>query len=101
MACPSGRRCNTRNVVWGQTHRGFKSHRHRQITDRQGLSLAVSDLTADCGIWEARQTSDSECAGSHRYRLRLPLVTAGSDSQFELLVAVSVAVTLDEERVLA
>ena len=30
MACPSGRRCITRNDVWGQTHRGFKSHRHRQ-----------------------------------------------------------------------
>ena len=30
VACPSGRRCNTRNVVWGQTHRGFKSHRHRR-----------------------------------------------------------------------
>ena len=30
VACPSGRRCNTRNVVWGHTHRGFKSHRHRQ-----------------------------------------------------------------------
>ncbi len=31
VACPSGRRCTTRNDVWGQTHRGFKSHRHRHV----------------------------------------------------------------------
>lgn len=31
VTCPSGRRCNTRNVVWCQSQRGFKSHRHRQI----------------------------------------------------------------------
>ena len=31
VTCPSGRRCNTRNVVWCKSQRGFKSHRHRQI----------------------------------------------------------------------
>ncbi len=31
VACPSGRRCITRNDVWAQTHRGFKSHRHRTM----------------------------------------------------------------------
>ena len=30
VTCPSGRRCNTRNVVWRKSQRGFKSHRHRQ-----------------------------------------------------------------------
>lgn len=30
VTCPSGRRCNTRNVVWCQSQRGFKSHRHRE-----------------------------------------------------------------------
>jgi hypothetical protein len=27
--CPSGRRCNSRKVVWVRAHRGFKSHRFR------------------------------------------------------------------------
>lgn len=31
VTCPSGRRCNTRNVVWCKSQRGFKSHRHRQL----------------------------------------------------------------------
>ena len=31
VACPSGRRCNSRKVVWVNAHRGFKSHRHRQF----------------------------------------------------------------------
>lgn len=31
MTCPSGRRCNTRNVVWCNSQRGFKSHRHRHV----------------------------------------------------------------------
>ena len=31
VTCPSGRRCNTRNVVWCKSQRGFKSHRHRQV----------------------------------------------------------------------
>ena len=29
--CPSGRRCNSRKVVWVKVHRGFKSHRFRQL----------------------------------------------------------------------
>src|SRR5690242_4744594 len=29
--CPSGRRCNSRKVVWVRAHRGFKSHRFRAI----------------------------------------------------------------------
>ena len=31
VTCPSGRRCNTRNVVWCKSQRGFKSHRHRHV----------------------------------------------------------------------
>lgn len=31
VTCPSGRRCNSRKVVWVKAHRGFKSHRHRQF----------------------------------------------------------------------
>ncbi len=30
VACPSGQRSTPRKRVWGQPHRGFKSHRHRQ-----------------------------------------------------------------------
>ena len=29
VACPSGRRCSTRNAVWCQSHPGFKSQRYR------------------------------------------------------------------------
>lgn len=29
VACPSGQRSAPRKRVWGQPHRGFKSHRHR------------------------------------------------------------------------
>src|SRR6218665_819155 len=29
VPCPSGRRCNSRKVVWVRGHRGFKSHRYR------------------------------------------------------------------------
>ena len=32
VACPSGQRSAPRKRVWGQPHRGFKSHRHRQST---------------------------------------------------------------------
>ena len=30
VACPSGQRSTPRKRVWGQLHRGFESHRHRQ-----------------------------------------------------------------------
>ena len=29
VACPSGRRCSTRNAVWCHSHPGFKSQRYR------------------------------------------------------------------------
>ena len=29
VACPSGRRCSTRNAVWCNSHPGFKSLRYR------------------------------------------------------------------------
>ena len=29
VACPSGRRCSTRNAVWCNSHPGFKSQRYR------------------------------------------------------------------------
>ncbi len=32
VACPSGQRSAPRKRVWGQPHRGFKSHRHRHST---------------------------------------------------------------------
>ena len=35
VACPSGLRSTPRNVVWGQLHRGFKSHRHRQVVSQE------------------------------------------------------------------
>ena len=30
VACPSGRRCSTRNAVWCHSHPGFKSQRYRR-----------------------------------------------------------------------
>ena len=32
VACPSGQRSAPRKRVWGQPHRGFKSHRHRHCS---------------------------------------------------------------------
>lgn len=46
VTCPSGRRCNTRNVVWCKSQRGFKSHRHRQRKPlvSQGFSASPDGL---------------------------------------------------------
>ena len=49
VACPSGRRCNTRNVVWGQTHRGFKSHRHRRVRTPGERELAGGSFVSAQG----------------------------------------------------
>lgn len=46
VTCPSGRRCNTRNVVWCKSQRGFKSHRHRQVA-----KTPVPSVVREPGLW--------------------------------------------------
>lgn len=40
VACPSGRRCSTRNAVWCNSHPGFKSLRYRHGESRVIVSIA-------------------------------------------------------------
>ena len=68
VACPSGQRSTPRKRVWVKAHRGFKSHRHRQI--RQG-PFGDPDVFMDEGIWDFEPPmwfEDKEGDGSHRHR---------------------------------
>ena len=80
VACPSGRRCNTRNVVWGQTHRGFKSHRHRQCQTASDLRRCRVGGCLDSRSCQIRATSAEK-------RRRLPWEGPGSS------VAITTALT--------
>ncbi len=42
VACPSGQRSAPRKRVWGQPHRGFKSHRHRHTFSREYIMRVLT-----------------------------------------------------------
>ena len=89
VACPSGRRCDTRNVVWGQTHRGFKSHRHRQSDEvgreppqahvrvGTGAALGISD-EADAQTGSGAVGSRTTSPGRDR-RMAISSPVSGSE----------------------
>ena len=52
VACPSGQRSAPRKRVWGQPHRGFKSHRHRHTFSRGSFSrIFLADLSRSLRGW--------------------------------------------------
>ena len=53
VACPSGRRCSTRNAVWCHSHPGFKSQRYRHCRPAPlgpgGFVMPTRRVWAVCG----------------------------------------------------
>ena len=66
VACPSGRRCSTRNAVWCHSHPGFKSQRYRRCRPAPlgpgGFVMPNWRAVLPCGLWP------HGCSGRRRPR---------------------------------
>ena len=55
VACPSGRRCSTRNAVWCHSHPGFKSQRYRHCRPAPlgpgGFVMPTWCVVLPCAVW--------------------------------------------------
>ena len=55
VACPSGRRCSTRNAVWCHSHPGFKSQRYRHCRPAPlgpgGFVMPTWRVVLPCAVW--------------------------------------------------
>ena len=74
VACPSGRRCSTRNAVWCHSHPGFKSQRYRQCRPAPlgpgGFVLPTRCVRVGC-LWR------HWCSARRRARLCGPCCAVG------------------------
>ena len=66
VACPSGRRCSTRNAVWCHSHPGFKSQRYRHCRPAPvgpgGFVMPTWCVVLPCAVWPRW------CSGRRRAR---------------------------------
>ena len=66
VACPSGRRCSTRNAVWCHSHPGFKSQRYRHCRPAPlgpgGFVMPTWRVVLPCAVWPRW------CSGRRRAR---------------------------------
>ena len=66
VACPSGRRCSTRNAVWCHSHPGFKSQRYRHCRPAPlgpgGFVMPSWCAVLPCCLWP------HGCSGRRRAR---------------------------------
>ena len=75
VACPSGRRCSTRNAVWCHSHPGFKSQRYRHCRPAPlgpgGFVMPSWRAVWLCGcvaprVFRAPEAPAAVCAGGRR-----------------------------------
>ena len=75
VACPSGRRCSTRNAVWCHSHPGFKSQRYRHCRPAPmgpgGFVMPSWRAVLLCGcvaprVFRAPEAPAAVCAGGRR-----------------------------------
>ena len=70
VACPSGRRCSTRNAVWCHSHPGFKSQRYRHCRPAPlgpgGFVMPTWCVVLPCAVW--RCLWPRWCSGRRRAR---------------------------------